>query len=487
MSHQIRRVATAMLILFGILFVNLNLIQLVRGEDLANNPANRRLIEREYAIERGSILVGDTEIARSTVTDGDLKYLREYLEPETYAHLTGFYSFVLGRSGLERVMNEDLNGASTSAVAENLTELLVGRDAEGNTVRLTINAAAQQAARAALGDREGAVVAIDPRNGAVLASYSNPTYDPNALSSHDANEIFEASAALRADPSLPQLDRVNREHYPPGSTFKLVVAAAALERGLQPSTSVANRAEYVAPQTSVPIPNFSPGRCADGGTTITLEVALAVSCNAVFAELGVTLGAEALADMATRLGFNREVPYELPVESSRFPSDLDPPATAQSAIGQRDVRWTPMHAALVTAAIVNDGTMVAPHVVQEVLDPASRRLRGPAEALWLDDDTGSARAMSQRTAEQMREMMIGVVAGGTGTRADIPGHVVGGKTGTAEDPNDETPTAWFVGFADDAVAVAVVLPDAGGDGGGTVAAPIAKAVMEAVVVDPGLG
>jgi peptidoglycan glycosyltransferase len=480
MSHQIRRVATVMLVLFGVLFINLNVIQLLRGEDLVNNPANRRLLEREYEIERGEILVGEDEIVRSEETDGELKYLRRYLEPETYAHLTGFYSFVLGRAGLERALNEILTGTSTAALAENLTELLIGRDEEGNTVRLTIDAAVQQAARDALGGREGAVVALDPRSGAVLASYSNPSYDPNALSSHDANAILDAWGGLQDDPAQPLLDRVTRGYYPPGSTFKLVDAAAALEQGLQPSTALENRASYTPPGTSTPIPNFSPGPCGDGGPTITLQQALAVSCNTVFAELGVKLGQDVLGDMATRLGFNRQIPYALPVEVSNFPGDLDDPALAQSAIGQRDVRWTPMHAALVVSAIVNDGTMVAPHVVAEVLDPASRTLRDAQQQLWRGDD-GDARAMSQRTAEQMREMMASVVEGGTGTRAAIDGVRVGGKTGTAENPADDSATAWFVGFAEDQVAVAVVLPDAGGEGGGTAAAPIARAVMQAAL------
>lgn len=479
MSRQIRRVATVMLVLFGVLFVNLNLIQVLRGEDLVNNPANRRLLEREYSIERGEILVGETEIVRSEETDGELKYLRRYLEPEAYAHLTGFYSFVLGRAGLERTMNEALTGTTTAALAENLTELLVGRDAAGNTVRLTVQADVQAAAIEALGGREGAVVALEPRTGAVLASYSNPSYDPNLLSDHDANAVLEAWRGLQDDPSQPLLDRATRGFYPPGSTFKLVVAAAALEQGLQPSTALQDRAEYTPPQTTNAIPNFSPGPCAGGGT-ISLQDALRVSCNTVFAELGVQLGPEALADMATRLGFNREVPYELPVEVSRFSGDLDDPATAQSAIGQRDVRWTPLHAALVVAAIVNDGSMVAPRVVQEVLDPASRTLRDSGPTPWRVEG-GDAQAMSQRTAEQLREMMVSVVEDGTGTRAQIDGVTVGGKTGTAENPNDESATAWFVGFAEDQVAVAVVIPNAGGEGGGAAAAPIARAVMQAAI------
>lgn len=479
MNRQIKRVATAMLVLFGVLFVNLNLIQLVRGEDLASNPANRRVLAREYEIDRGSIVVGDTEIVRSVLTNDDLKYLREYLEPELYAHLTGYYSFVLSRAGLESALNTDLTGAPTGALAENLTALLVGRDPVGNTVRLTIDPVVQNAAATALGNRTGAVVAIDPRTGAILASYANPTYDPNLLSSHDATGILSAWDALTADPNQPLLDRVTRDTYPPGSTFKLVVAAAALERGLEPTTALTNLAEYTPPQTSVAIPNFSSGNCGDGGPTISLADALRVSCNTVFAQLGVELGADTLVDTAERLGFNTEVPYELPVVDSSIPRELDPPATAQSAIGQRDVRITPLHAALIVAAIANDGRMVRPHVVADVLDPAGRLLRGSADANWTGGDAPGG--LSSRTAEQLRAMMIDVVDRGTGTRAAIPGVEVGGKTGTAEDPADDTPTAWFVGFAGDEVAVAVVVPDAGGDGGGAVAAPIAKAVMEAAL------
>lgn len=481
MTHQLRRVATVMLTLFAVLFVSLNVVQLVRSDELANHPANRRLLEREYSIERGPILVGENEIVRSESTDHELEYLRRYLEPELYAHLTGFYSFVLGRSGLERAMNEALTGTSTSALAENLTELLIGRDDEGNAVRMTVDSEVQSAARTALGDRTGAVVALDPRTGAVLASYSNPSYDPNRLSGHDADAILDNWDQLQSDPAQPLLDRVAFQTYAPGSTFKLVVAAAALEGGLQPSSALEDRAEYTPEQTSRPITNFSPGPCASGGSTISLDDALRVSCNTVFAELGVRLGADTLAETSTRLGFNRDIPYILPTAPSNFPSeDLDPPALAQSAIGQRDVRWSPLHAALVVSAIVNDGNLPAPHVVASVLDPASRRLRGPDEALWRNDG-GDARALSERTAQQLREMMVGVVDSGTGTRAQIPDVTVGGKTGTAQDPNADTATAWFVGFAEDEVAVAVVVPDAGGEGGGTVAAPIAKRVMEAAL------
>jgi penicillin-binding protein A len=478
MSKRIGRVAAIVLVLFGALFINLNVIALVQSDDLANHPANRRLIIREYQIERGPIIVGEEPIARSEETEGELRYLRTYPEGPLYAHLTGYYSFVLRRAGLEAVMNEELTGQPTEVLAQNLSELLFRRDRAGNTVELTIRPEMQRAAREALGDQVGAVVAVDPTTGAVLASYANPTYDPNALSSNDAAEIREAWDALRDDPNRPLVDRVTRETFPPGSAFKLVTAAAALERGLEPDTSFPDEGVYDVPQTESDIGNFGGGDCADG-SSISLHNAMVVSCNTVFARLGVEIGDEALIQQAERFGFNRQPPYELSVERSAIPKALDTPETAQSAIGQRDVRATPMQMALLAASIVNGGELLRPHVVAGVRDPSGRRLAGADSGRW-SEGRFDGRPISPRTAEQLRRMMVDTVEDGTGSRAQIEGVEVGGKTGTAQTGGD--PTSWFVGFAGDQAAIAVVVPDAGGDAtGGRVAAPIARQVLEAAV------
>jgi penicillin-binding protein A len=478
MSKRIGRVSAIVLVLFGALFVNLNLIALVQSDALANHPANRRLIIREYQIERGPIIAGEDRIARSEATEGELRYLRTYPEGPLYAHLTGYYSFILRRSGLEAVMNEQLTGRPTEVLAQNLSELMFGRDRAGNTVELTIRPEVQQAAREALGDRVGAVVAVDPTTGAVLASYANPTFDPNPLSSHDASEIREAWDALRDDPARPLVDRAIRETFPPGSAFKLVTAAAALERGLQPDTSFPDEGVYDVPQTESDIGNFGGGDCADG-SSINLHDAMRVSCNTVFARLGVEMGDEALIQQAERFGFNRQPPYELTVERSAIPKALDPPEAAQSAIGQRDVRATPMQMALLAASIANGGELPRPHVVAGVRDPSGRQAAGADAGRWTEGRF-DGRPISPRTAEQLRNMMIAAVEEGTGTEARIEGAVVGGKTGTAQTGGD--PTVWFVGFAEDEVAIAVVVPDAGPDAtGGGVAAPIARQVLQAVI------
>jgi peptidoglycan glycosyltransferase len=478
MSTRIGRVAAIVLVLFGALFVNLNIIALVQSDDLANHPANRRLIIREYQIERGPIVAGEEAIARSEETDGELRYLRTYPEGPLFAHQTGYYSFILRRAGLEAVLNEELTGRPTEVLAQNLGELLFMRDRPGNTVELTIDPHVQRTAREALGDQVGAVVALDPRTGAVLASYANPSYDPNPLSSHDATEIREAWEALRDDPRRPLVDRVTRETFPPGSAFKLVTAAAALERGLEPDTSFPDEGVYDVPQTTADIGNFGGGNCADG-STISLHDAMVVSCNTVFARLGVEMGDEALIAQAERFGFNRQPPYELTVERSAIPKAMDPPETAQSSIGQRDVRATPMQMALLAASIVNGGELVRPHLVAGVRDPSGRQLAGPDAGRW-SEGRFDGRPISPRTAEQLRAMMIDAVEDGTGTNARLDGVVVGGKTGTAQTGGD--PTAWFVGFAEDEVAVAVVVPGAGPDAtGGRTAAPIARQVIQAAL------
>jgi penicillin-binding protein A len=488
-TRQVRRVAIAMLMLFGALFVNLNVIQVLRADTLTSDNRNARQLIREYQIRRGSLIAADgsTQLARVEETEGRLRYLRRYDGGELFAPITGFYSFVYGRAELEESFNEFLVGSAPEVFARNLADLLAGRERSGDDVILSVSPAVQQAARDALGDRRGAVVALRPATGELLAVWSSPSYDPNELSGHDGTAVREYWSQLNEDPTSPLRNRAVREWYPPGSVFKLVTAAAALEIGVPVDRTFPDPVSQELPQTTARIGNFGGGTC-NNGSPLTLFQAMTVSCNTTFALLGLELGPARLVEQAEAFGLNREVGLQLPRPLvSRIPKELDPPQTAQSAIGQRDVRVTPLQMAMIAAAIGNDGVLMTPRLVTQVENERREIVRQyPPEPLVLTGRS-DARAVSPATAAALRDMMVNVVAQGTGRRAAIDGVTVAGKTGTAENPVGP-PTVWFVGFAPaDApqVAVAVVVEDGGDVGdeatGGAVAAPIARAVMQAAL------
>jgi peptidoglycan glycosyltransferase len=484
---QVRRVAIAMFVLFAALFVNLNYIQVLRADELANDNRNSRGLIREYEIRRGLMIAGDgvTEIAGVEPTDGALRYRRTYGDGPLFGHVTGYYSVVFGRSELERSFNDFLIGSAPETFGRNLTDLLAGRERTGDDLVLTVRGSVQAAAREALGDRRGAVVAMEPRTGAIIALWSSPSYDPGGLATHDRTAASDYWTQLNEDPARPLVNRAVREWYAPGSTFKLITAAAGLEHGMTPDQTFSDPVEQELPQTTARIRNFGRGTC-NGGSPITLTRALEVSCNTTFAQIGLEIGAQALTETAEAFGFNRAILEQMPSPlDSRMPKELNPPQTAQSAIGQFDVRATPLQMALVAATIGNDGVLMTPHVVRQVTDERSSPVAEfGAEPLVLSG-ASDAQAISRSTADALRSMMIGVVANGTGQRAAIPGVEVAGKTGTAEGGGGP-PTVWFVGFApahDPEVAVAVVAEEGGGVGdeatGGAIAAPIARAVLEA--------
>lgn len=480
MNAPLRRVALAVMVMFGLLLLNTNYLQVVRAEDLHNDSSNPRLILEEYSRERGPILVGDQAIASSIETDDRLKYQRQYAEGPLYAPATGFYSIVYGASGIEAEANSILAGTDDSLFVRRVIDQLTGEQVKGGSVQLTLNARAQQAAYNGLRGRKGAVVALDPATGAILALVTSPSYDPSVLSSHDTAAVRAARKRLTAAPDKPMLDRALRETYPPGSTFKLVTAAAALESGkFQRNSQVLNAAQLDLPQTTVNLPNYDGQPCSAGGRA-TLEDALKRSCNAAFGKVGLDLGVDAVREQAEKFGFNRAFEVPMRTARSRFPLELDAPQTAQSAIGQFDVRATPLQMAMVAAAIGNRGVLMHPFLIREVRAPDLSVLDRTNP-----DEIGAA--VSPQTADTLAEMMVTVVEQGTGSNARIDGVRVGGKTGTAQQGDNRRPHAWFVSLApinDPKVAVSVVLEDGGGAAevsGNQLAAPIARAVMRAVL------
>ena len=482
MNAPLRRLSVAVMLMFGLLLLNVNYLQVVRADALHNNSHNPRLIAEEYSRERGPILVAGKPVARSVATDDRLKYLRQYSEGKLYAQATGFYSLIYGATGIERERNSVLAGTDDSLFVRRIIDLLTGTQPKGGSVALTLNPAAQKAAYDGLRKlgAKGAVVAVNPTTGAILALVSTPSYDPNELAGHDPAVVRANYERLSTAKSRPMLDRAIRQTYPPGSTFKLVTSAAALESGqYTPDTEVDNSAQITLPQSTAVLPNENGRACTSG--TATLTVALENSCNVAFAKIGLDLGDDALRAQSEKFGFNQA--FQIPMRSvaSRYPEDPDLPQTALSAIGQFDVRATPLQMALVGAAIANRGVLMAPYLVQEVRAP-------DLSVLDSTQPRSLGEAVSPQTAAELTQMMVQVVEQGTGTNGQIPGVRVAGKTGTAQQGGGRPPHAWFVSFApadtDPQVAVAVVVEDGGGQleiSGNGLAAPIAKAVMEAVL------
>jgi peptidoglycan glycosyltransferase len=486
MNRPLRRVAFAVLLMFGALLLNVNYVQVVRGPAYADDPRNSRVLLRAYEQERGpiSVLAGGAQqpIASSTDTGGRLRYLRQYASGPDYAHVTGFVSLVYGTpQGVERSEDDLLTGDDDRLFVDRISDFVTGREPSGGSVVLSVNPPAQAAAVQGMAGKRGAVVALDPRTGAVLAMVSAPTFDPGRLSSHEPADIRAYYDQLTADEAEPLLNRAISQTYPPGSTFKVVTAAAALESGaVNLDTQIPSPRLLDLPQTSTPLPNFGGGSCT--GETSTLAQALQISCNTAFGSLGLTLPEGAVRERAQAFGFDVDdlrVPTR--VAASRYPDETNPPQAAQSAIGQFDVRATPLQMAMVAAGIANGGEVMRPYLVSEAQAP-------DLSTLSRQDPEALTRATSPEVAQQVGAMMELVVADGSGTSAQIPGVRVAGKTGTAQTGGDGPPHAWFIGFApaeDPQIAVAVVVENGGSLGseatGGRLAAPIARDVIRAVL------
>ncbi|MEQ4206528.1 penicillin-binding transpeptidase domain-containing protein [Actinopolymorpha sp. B17G11] len=484
MNRPIRRLAVAFMVLFFALLANANYIQVFQAPDYNDNTDNTRVLLDEYARQRGPILVGQPpdqiEVARSVETTDDLVYLRKYAKPALYGHITGYYSYTLGPNAIESAYNSILAGTDDGFFVRRVVDLVTNRQPKGGSVKLSIDPRAQQAAFDGLEGKTGSVVAIEPATGKILAMVSRPGYDPNRLSSHDAGKISDAWAELNDDQTDPLENRATQRRYPPGSTFKLVTSAAALSSGsYTPETNVPAPAELDLPQTTKNMTNWQDGLC-DSGDEISLQRALETSCNTAYADLALKLGDEALREQAEKFGFGAAHLSDLRGVSSVFPEEVDKPQTALSAIGQYDVAATPLQMAMVTAGIANGGTVMKPYVVSELSGP-------DLNSLDETDPEVLSEAVSPQVAEQLKQMMVGVVENGTGSPVKM-GVPVAGKTGTAQTTPDRPPFAWFVSFApadNPSVAVAVVIEkaDVGRSeiSGGRLAAPIAKDVMEAVI------
>lgn len=525
MNRQITLLGGGLLLAYLVLFVQLNRIQVVDAEDYRQHPDNSRPLVANFGAARGEIRAADGAVlARSIeIEDGPFDRSREYPEGELFGHLTGYFSFDAGSDGLESSWDEELRG-DRNQLEDTLRELL-GGDSTSADLNLTVSVDLQRAARDALGERRGSVVLLDAQSGAVEALWSYPSFDPNPLSSIDTAEARQARVDVLADPDNPLLFRATRELFFPGSTFKVVTAASALDNEVASLDFPVfpTMTGYVPPLTTNEISNFGDSEC--GGS---LRELIRRSCNGATAQLAVELlGPTRLIATAEGFGFNDVPPLEMPgVVASTMPTafgqrlgrtvEVDPriadqyeqgsdvidalcpgtrdcsepggvellddmPVFAQAAIGQFEVKATPLQMALVAAAIANDGTVPRPHIVSSVVDANGSVVHRADLDPW-------RRAIDRASAVDLRDAMADVVTSGTGQRVAVEGLVVGAKTGTAQlGASLESTHAWLIAFAGTdlerpEVAIAVVVEadeQVGEQTGGRVAGPVARAVLEA--------
>jgi peptidoglycan glycosyltransferase len=461
-TKPLRRLFLVFCLLFVALLVQLTYVQVVDAPKLKVKPTNTRALQEEMLVDRGVILSADDVPLAINNQEGRYFY-REYPLGSLTSPWLGYNSLQYGRAGIERVYNEDLSGQSGILGVASYWDRITGKAHRGAALRLTVSVAVQQAAAEALGDRKGAVVALDPRTGAVLAMVSYPRYDPN--------HIDENWKALNADPGTPLLNRATQGLYPPGSVFKTIVAAAALQTGaVTPKTAFDDTGSFLA--GGYEVQNYDEK--VYGAHDFT--DAFASSINTTFAKIGVDLGADTLAGFAGDFGFGQDLPWPLAASASRFPDpgEMDVAHVAQAAFGQGEVLATPMQMALAAAAVANGGRIMKPYIVGQVIGYPVDQPQETKPEVWLTP-------ISAETAATLRDLMVEVVKRGTGTGAALNSVQVAGKTGTAEVADAES-HAWFAGFApaaDPQVVVVVLVENAGT--GGSVAAPIARQVIAAAL------
>ncbi|MFF8031425.1 MULTISPECIES: peptidoglycan D,D-transpeptidase FtsI family protein [unclassified Streptomyces] len=488
MNKPLRRIAIFCGLLILTLLIRDNWLQYVKADALQDNPKNRRVSIERYAQPRGNIIVDGKPITGSTETSGsDYKFKRTYKDGAMWAPVTGFVSQAFGANQLESIEDGILTGNDDRLFFRNTLDMLTGKKKEGGNVVTTLDGAAQKAAYEGLKKQggKGSVVAIEPSTGKILALASFPSYDPSTIAGNSLDTDTKAWEKLQKknNPDDPMLNRALREVYPPGSTFKVLTAAAALENGLYEDADQKTDSPlpWTMPGTTTELPNEGDIPCENA----TLREALRVSCNTVFGKIGSDLGNDKMLEMAKKFGFAEEQFVPVRSSASVFSEDMAPSEVALSSIGQFNTAATPLQMAMVSAAVANNGTLMKPYMVDELQAPS-------LDTIEKTDPEEMSRPLSAENAQILQSMMETVVQDGTGRNAQIPGVTVGGKTGTAQHgvDNSKNPYAWFISYAKNSdgsspVAVAVVVEDENAVrddiSGGGLAAPIAKSVMEAVV------
>lgn len=463
MNAQIRKLFVALVAMMVTLMGALTYHQFIDAPSLNANDQNRRITDAYWGQERGKIVAGDLVLAESTPTgsrDGvGLTYLRRYPQGAAYAHITGYFpAAIRGQvADLEKSMSQVLSGNSGSLWIQRLQDIFIGSQPQGGNVALTLDPKVQAALVQALDGLTGAAVALNPTTGEILGMYSSPSYDPNSLSVEDSATLLANYQALQNDPNHPMENRALEALYPPGSTFKIVTAAALLkDGGITPDTVVSAPDQLDLPNSSHKLINYANESCGNG--EVPLRFAFAKSCNTPFGKLAMELGAQKLQDQAKAFGFGWVADLGLNAVTSDFPIPTAASYLASAAIGQQDVRVTPLQVAMYSAAVANQGVVMQPYLINQELSADFQVLKQytPKEL---------SRATTPEVAAQLKEMMKGVIASGTGYGVGVNGVEVAGKTGTAETGVGAGKDMWFTGFApadNPRVAIAIVIEDPAG-------------------------
>ncbi|RCG29051.1 penicillin-binding protein 2 [Sphaerisporangium album] len=480
MNGTLKRASVACLLMFGLLMININYLQAVKADELRTDARNQRTFYARYQNERGMITAGGQTLAKSVDVGGTFRFQRKYTKGEVYAPVIGFFA-PESAQGIEGAENKYLDGTHPDLFVRRTVDLITSKPTRGAAVDLTLVPQAQEVAYRALekSGKRGAVVAIEPKTGAILTLVSVPSYDPNTMAAPDKSKAARVYDKLVADPNKPLINRAIQDTYAPGSTFKVITSAAYLseDESRDVNTTVDAPDVLPLPGTTIGLRNYHGESC---GGRATLLDALTISCNTAFGTMALEMGYDKLNEQAAKFGIGTQLAIPLSVTKSDIGPDVDKPALAQTAIGQRSNQMTPLQMAMVAAGVANQGKVMKPYLVNKIVSPDG-------------DEIDSARqeelseAVSPDVADKLRQMMVSVVQNGTGKAAQLPGITVAGKTGTAETAKGQASHAWFIAFApaeDPKVAVAVFVESgsAGNDAtGGAVAAPIAHDVMQAVL------
>lgn len=477
MNNQIKRMSVICIVMFLALMVSATYIQVIDEPNLTSDGRNVRTIYNSFQNQRGAIIVAGQEIASSTPANDNFKWQRSYADSNLYSHLTGYLSVATdSATGLESAYSQVLNGQEHSQTLSQIRQILTGSKPKGGAIELTINPQMQRAAAESLGNFRGAVVALDPSTGAVLAMYSNPTYDANAIANHNRQEALAAYDQLNSDKFQPLVNKSMNSSFPPGSTFKILTTATMLENGITPETILDAPQFLDLPDSDKKLPNFANLPCGNG--KVSLKYAFGKSCNTAFAKSAMELGPDKLREKATAFGFNEDVTVsKLKGAKSVFPQKLYQAQLAYSSIGQYDVRATPLQMAVVGATIANKGARMKPYLVSAELDSNLQPVNTTVPEV-------ATQAISAEVANDLKSLMEYVVTSKMTTNVHLDGVSIAAKTGTAQTGNDnEEPHSWLVGFApaeQPQIAFAVII-EGGDQGAHNVTAAQASKVVQAVL------